>query len=85
MQAIGKDALLFKYRILYNGYPIVNEFSQGALPLPYPVDKYDVEKVYFDDNYGRFFTANVLKCHIHETILHITLHRNTENHPKTTI
>ena len=29
--------------------------------------------------------ANVLKCHIHETILHITLHRNTENHPKTTI
>lgn len=60
MQAIGKDALLFKYRILYNGYPIVNEFSQGALPLPYPVDKYDVEKVYFDDNYGRFFTGDFL-------------------------
>ena len=60
MQAIGKDALLFKYRILYNGYPIVNEYSQGAIPLPYPVDKYDVEKVYFDDNYGRFFTGDFL-------------------------
>lgn len=60
MQAIGKDELLFKYRILYNGYPIVNEFSQGAFPLPFPVDKYDEEKIYFDDYYGRFFTGDFL-------------------------
>ena len=60
MQAIGKDELLFRYRILFNGYPIVNEFSQGAFPLPIPVNKYDAEKVYFDDKYGRFFTGDFL-------------------------
>ena len=27
--------------------------------------------------------ANVLKCHIHETFLHITLHGNTETASKT--
>lgn len=60
MQAIGKEEQLFKYRILYNGYPIVNEFSQGAFPLPFPVDKYSKESVYYDDYYGRFFTGDFL-------------------------
>ena len=36
MLEIGKEEQLFKYRILYNGYPIVNEFSQGAFPLLFP-------------------------------------------------
>lgn len=60
MLEIGKEEQLFKYRILYNGYPIVNEFSQGAFPLPFPVDKFHIESVYFDNNYGRFFTGGFL-------------------------
>ena len=56
MLEIGKEEQLFKYRILYNGYPIVNEFSQGAFPLLFPVDKFHKESVYIDNNYGRFST-----------------------------
>ncbi len=29
--------------------------------------------------------TNVIKCHIHKTFLHITLHENTEKRPKIAI
>ena len=60
MKSIVKYHPLYKYRILYNGYNLVNELSYGAHFYSSPVNIFDKSKVYYDEYYGRFFTGDCL-------------------------
>lgn len=51
--------LRYRYRTLFNGYPIVNEASCHCIPLAGKCI-YNNDKVYIDEYYGRCYTGNFL-------------------------
>lgn len=60
MIELDKRSVAFDKRLLLNGYSITNEMSCFALPFAAVRDEYEPNKVYLDDNYGRFYSGDKL-------------------------
>lgn len=55
MIQIDVDNIVYKERLLLNGYSGVNETSQYAIPSLFPMYSGMGDSVFLDDNYGRFY------------------------------
>lgn len=60
MIELNKDGDVFKYRILLNGYIHVDELSPMCITSPQVFKCHPMDKVYVDEYYGRFFSADSL-------------------------
>lgn len=60
MIELNKDEDIFKYRILLNGYIHVDELSPMCITSPQTLKCHPMDKVYVDEYYGRFFSADSL-------------------------
>lgn len=60
MKALDKNNSQFTHRLLFNGYPCMNEVCLHSVLLDKPRDKYDSEQIYYDDYYGRFYEGRFL-------------------------
>lgn len=60
MIELDKESVVFKKRLLLNGYSITNERSRYTLPLTSDSNVYEPSKMYLDDNYGRFYSGEIL-------------------------
>lgn len=60
MKELDKDSIAFVKRLLLNGYSITNERSLYTLPLTVNRNVYAPDKMYLDDNYGRFYSGDRL-------------------------
>lgn len=59
MVELDLESVAFKCRHLLNGYSITNEMSRYILPMSLD-HGFNPTKVYLDDNYGRFYSGEVL-------------------------
>ena len=60
MIELDKKSVAFEKRLLLNGYSITNERSRYTLPLTSNSNVYEPSKMYLDDNYGRFYSGEIL-------------------------
>lgn len=60
MVEIDKRCIAFEKRLLLNGYSITNEMSFFTLPVAAVRNVFAADKMYLDDNYGRFYSGDKL-------------------------
>lgn len=60
MIELDKKSIAFDKRLLLNGYSITNEMSRYTIPQFLNRNVYESDKMYLDDNYGRFYSGDKL-------------------------